>query len=170
MLAHTLFALIFVFIAIQTQASVAAHVAAPASFSETCVSQIDEIKSQLLIEDVLNYFGGVNALVGQYKMRGFVGALSNTKVEFKIEDNMFWVSVNSDKFKQIHLCREEQGGVSHILKLKVLKPRTPQNGLILVRPGNDKDQLFVSAHKSKWKFLKFKKTHSAPKLTEIVDN
>ena len=170
MLASSLLFSFILVLAVTPSLALASGKVASQNSVENCTVQADEIKSNTLVEDILMHFGGIQALIGQYKMRGLIGALANTKVESKVEENLFWVSVNGDKFKQVHLCRDTQATSAksaHVLKLKVLQPRTPQNGMILVRPGSKQDQLLVSAHRSNWKFMKFKKIKTAAKVAAI---
>lgn len=128
--------------------------------TEVCAEDQASLSRAPLVENALFKFGGAEGLIGEYRMTGLVGAVSKTKVEFKIEKNEFWVSINGDVFKQVHLCYGSGAPLAlanNTLRLKVLKPKHPKNGTILIRPGGEGNSLLISAQKSRWKFVRFKR-------------
>lgn len=127
-------------------------------FASDCVTQVGEISGQSSVKESLMRFGGLEGLVGNYKMKGLLGALSRTEVSFKLDGATFWVSINKDKYKQVHLCDS-----SDHLKVKILSPKKPENGTILIKPGAEPESLLVSAHRSGWKYMKFRKLLDMPK-------
>ena len=129
------------------------------ALSETCLQNSQQLTRSDELKQQLNLFGGLEELVGQYKLRGVAGFFAPTLVEFKVADEVFWVSINKDKFKQVHLCLESDN-----LRVHVLQPRRPENGKILIRKGSKANSLLISAHRSGWKFMKFEKIQMAQEL------
>ena len=126
---------------------------ATALASENCVEGLQGLKANPDMDSKIKKFGGITAMTGNWKLKGLVGALAKTNVEFKVQDETFWVAINRDTLKQVHLCK---GDKADVVKVKVLKPKYPKNGTILLKPAS-KGQVQIAASSSGWRFMKFKK-------------
>lgn len=130
---------------------------ASALASENCVEGVQGLKANPDMNSQIGKFGGISGITGSWKLKGLVGALAKTNVEFKVQDETFWVGINRDPLKQVWLCKGDKAG---ILKVKILKPKYPKNGTILLKPMSA-GQVQIAASNSGWRFMKFKKSASS---------
>ena len=108
------------------------------------------------VNTVINSFSGIDSLLGSWKLGGLAGAVKSVKISLTESADKFFVSSKEGESKQVHLCvTTEQPDV---LRIKVLAPKNPKAGLILVKPSGSKS-ISVAADGSGWKFMGFKKTN-----------
>ena len=129
------------------------------AFADNCVEGISGLKANADVHSQLSKFGGIDGITGEWKLKGIMGAIAKTNVEFKIQDNSFWVRINRDPLKQVWLC---EGDKADVLKVKVLKPKYPKNGTILLKAATE-NQVQIAASGSGWHFMKFKRVGNRPK-------
>ncbi len=131
---------------------------AKATAAEQCASSMAELGSAPEIQRILVSFGGHQNLQGFWKLSGLAGSFVQAKVKFENKDSSFWTTYNTDAPSQINVCA---GGDHYTLKLVVLNPLDPNNKIMLIRPVvGQPDKLMISAHASKWKYVKFKRIQS----------
>lgn len=124
--------------------------------AENCVKGAQSLKLNSTLQSQVERFGGIDAIAGKWKLKGILGTLAKTNVEFTVKEGSFWVAINSDPMKQVWLC---EGETKEVLKVKVLKPKFEKNGTILLKPAAG-DQVQIAASSSGWRFMKFKKIES----------
>lgn len=134
----------------------ALSVCSGAAFAENCVEGITSLNSNPDVHSRLTKFGGIEGIAGEWKLKGLMGVIAKTNVEFKIQDDSFFVRINRDPLKQVWIC---QGENADVVKVKILKPKYPKNGTILLKAASD-DQVQIAASSSGWRFMKFKKIAS----------
>lgn len=125
--------------------------------ANTCIDRPSEIDSKVDVQKSVSKFGDLSGLVGKYKLTGFLGVFANAEVELKAVGDQFYVKFNKDTDKQVQICSKDIASkLNHVLQLKVLEPKKPENGLFLIRPAGY-GRLLISANKSNWRFMKFTK-------------
>lgn len=128
-----------------------------AAHAEDCAQGPEQIKLNQNLLNSVNEFGDLSHLLGTYQLSGFLGSLTEVKIDLKTEKDAFFVRINNDAYKQAYICAQDKSASrKHNLQIKVLQPKYAENALILLRPA-EKGGLFVSAHKSRWRFMKFKR-------------
>lgn len=127
-----------------------------AARAENCAEGTQSLKLNSTLQSHVDRFGGLEAIAGKWKLKGILGTLAKTNVEFMVKEGSFWVAINRDPMKQVWLC---EGDSKEVLKVKVLKPKFEKNGTILLKPSAG-DQVQIAASSSGWRFMKFKKIES----------
>lgn len=132
--------------------------ATKATAAEQCAANMAEINTAPEIQRILVSFGGHENLQGYWKLSGLAGSFVQAKVKFENMETSFWTTYNKDAPSQISVCAGED---QQTLKLEVINPLDPNNKIMYIRSveGNP-DRLMISAHASKWKFVKFKRVQS----------
>lgn len=132
--------------------------AAKATAAEQCVSNMAELGSAPEIQRILVSFGGHENLQGYWKLGGLAGSFVQAKVKFENMETSFWTTYNKDAPSQINVCTADD---QITLKLVVINPLDPNNKIMYIRSiEGQPDKLMISAHASKWKFVKFKRIQS----------
>lgn len=137
--------------------------AATAFASEDCVQSLQGLKANPDMNSQIGKFGGISGMTGSWKLKGLMGAIAKTNVEFRVADEGFWVGINRDPLKQVWLCK---GDKADVLKVKILKPKFVSNGMILLKASSS-GQVQIASSTSGWRFMKFKKT-SSPKESKAA--
>lgn len=129
-----------------------------ATATEQCASSMAELGTAPEIQRILVAFGGHDNLQGYWKLSGLAGSFVKAKVKFENKGTSFWTIYNSDAPSQINVCASDE---KDTLKLVVMNPLDPNNQIMYIRAvSGQPDKLMISAHASKWKFVKFKRIQS----------
>jgi hypothetical protein len=119
---------------------------------DVCAERSSDLTQFAQIHTALQGYNSTGGLFGRWKLGGLAALVAKLNVELKEENGGFYVKVNSDPSNQVFICVGDDA--SGALKIKVLKPAMPENGLFLVKPNDSKNAISIVAQKSGWKFLK----------------
>lgn len=121
--------------------------------AEECAEKREQLSNLTQVSGVLENFQSIDSILGHWKLGGVAGTFYKLKIALVENNSEFFVQSNEDELKKVLLCANaEQPG---ILKIKVLQPRTPENGTFLVKPTGSNKSLSIAAHGSKWKYMGF---------------
>ena len=129
---------------------------------ETCATRPSEVASMRDVQETLQLFGGLDAVIGSYKLGGLIGDIKKIRVQLESTPEGFTSRVNKDDVKQVWLCADPRD--AGVLHLKVINSALPENSLILVKPGTDGSSIYLASAGSKWKYYRFKRLDSMKRL------
>lgn len=122
---------------------------------ESCINYVDQIQQEPLVASTLNSIGGLDKLLGMWKLSGFEGSLVSVKVTIFTENHQFFVQVNKDERKEVWICSSP--AQPNILLIRIQKPARPENALFKIQPEMKANAISVAAPGSNWKYKTFKK-------------
>ena len=108
----------------------------------------------LEISKAVGGFGGLDGMLGGWRLAGFAGIFAKTHVTL-VSDSTFTVKINDDDVKRIILCVD--AGAPDVLRMHVQQSRDPEFSLFLLKPGMPGATVYGACSKSKWNFMKFKR-------------
>ncbi len=129
--------------------------ATKAQATEVCATSAVEVSRSLEISRAVQTFGGIDSVLGGWKLAGLAGIFAKANVELRAEATNFTVKINEADEKRFTLCVDSaQLGA---LKLHVLKAASPDFAMFLLKPGQPGATIYGACGKSNWKFMKFKR-------------
>ena len=123
--------------------------------AEVCASsEVDATRSLEISREVLT-FGGLDSILGRWKLAGFAGIFAKANVELEAGATNFTVRVNDAETKLFTLCVDS--ALPGAIKLHVLQAASPEFATFLLKPGQPGATIYGACGKSNWKFMKFKR-------------
>lgn len=105
-----------------------------------CADTPAELATMPDIVAIVNKFGGLDAIVGTWKLGGLIGNLANERVSFKYDSTKFVVQTNMEPSEQVSVC-----SAGNQLRVAIHTPGCPENKNIYISPIKA-GEMYISAY------------------------
>ncbi len=130
----------------------------PTQKNEVCISGPSELLEEASVTKTVESFGGLDQLLGTWKLSGMAGNFVSLNVSIFAEDNQFYVQANNDPKKAVWICSTHDNSTT--LFVRVLHPAKPENNLFMLQSTIKQNIISIASLGSGWKFKTFKKIES----------
>lgn len=123
-----------------------AQFASPDENTPNCADTPAELATMKDLVAVVNTFGGLNAVVGTWKLSGI--PFVNQKISFKYDSTKFIVQTNNEFPESVSLCSHKNAAGQPMLRVAVHSPGCPENKNIYIL-ANGKGKFKLTAYGTK---------------------
>lgn len=123
-----------------------AQFASPDENTPNCADTPAELASMKDLVAAINTFGGLQAVVGTWKLSGI--PFVNQRISFKYDTTKFVVQTNNELPEQVSICSHKNAAGQPMLRIAVHTPGCPENKNIYLQ-ANGKGAMRLTAYGTK---------------------
>lgn len=123
-----------------------AQFSTPDENQPNCADTPAEMASMPDIMEIVNQFGGLDAIVGTWKLGGLAGSFSNQQVSFKYDTTKFMVQTNMEPSEQVSVCSAVNQAGEKLLRVAVHSPGCPENKNIYIKATKEPGKMQLTAY------------------------